>query len=111
MAYAVNYEVYKSMDALEAATAIDPTHFWAQLKYGELQYRLRALLRAEEETLKAVELAQNSVQLSLARKQLQKVRELNRASIRNVTWDKPLTKPALVFAGMMLVLFLVMVWK
>jgi len=111
MAYAVNYEVYKSMDALEAATAIDPTHFWAQLKYGELQYRLRALLRAEEETLKAVELAQNSVQLSLARKQLQKVRELNRASIRNVTWDKPLTKPVLVFVGMILVLFLVMVWK
>ena len=111
IAYAVNYEVYKSMDALEAATAIDPTHFWAQLKYGELHYRLRALIRAEEETLKAVEVAQNSVQLSLARKQLQKVRELNRASIRNVTWDKPLTKPALVFAGMMLVLFLVMVWK
>jgi tetratricopeptide (TPR) repeat protein len=111
MAYAVNYEVYKSMDALEAATAIDPTHFWAQLKYGELHYRLRALLRAEEETLKAVELAQNSLQLSLARKQLQGIRKLNRASIRNVTWDKPLTKPALVFAGMMLALFLVMVWK
>ncbi len=111
MAYAVNYEVYRSMDALEAATAIDPTHFWAQLKYGELLYRLRALIRAEEETLKAVELAQNSVELSLARKQLQKIRELSRASIRNITWDKPLTKPALVFAGMMLVLFLVMVWK
>src|SRR6266446_4981934 len=105
MAYAVNYDVYKSMDALEAATALDPDHFWAQLKYGELHYRLRALNRAEEETLKAVELAQNSVQLSVARKQLQKIRELSRASIRNVTWDKPLTKPALVFAGMMLVLF------
>lgn len=111
MAYAVNYEVYKSMDALEAATALDPTHFWAQLKYGELHYRLRALRRAEEETLKAVALAQNSVQLSLARKQLQKVRKLNRSSIRNVTWDKPLTKPALVFAGIMFILFLVMVWK
>src|SRR5229473_1097112 len=41
MAYAVNYDVYKSMDALEAATSIDPEHFWAQLKYGELHYRLR----------------------------------------------------------------------
>src|SRR5262245_31666047 len=35
MAYAMNYDVYKSMDALEAATAIAPTHFWAHLKYGE----------------------------------------------------------------------------
>ncbi len=111
MAYAVNYEVYKSMDAFEVATAIDPTHFWAQLKYGELHYRLRALIRAEKETLKAVELAQNSVELSLARKQLQRIRELSRASIRNITWDRPLTKPALVFIGMLLVLFLVMVWK
>jgi tetratricopeptide (TPR) repeat protein len=112
MAYAVNFEVYKSLDALEDATAIDPMHFWAQLKYGELLYRLRALNRAEEETLKALELAQNSLQLSVARKQLQQVRELSRASIRNVTWDKPLTKPVLVFVGMVLVLFLVMaVWK
>ena len=59
MAYAVNYEVYKSMDALEAATALDPTHFWAQLKFAELQYRLRALNFAEKEALKAVDLAQN----------------------------------------------------
>src|SRR5216110_495098 len=57
MAYAVNYDVYKSMDALEAATRLDPTHFWAQLKYGELQYRLRALVVAERETARAVELA------------------------------------------------------
>jgi hypothetical protein len=111
LAYAVNFEVYKSMDALEAATVLDPTHFWAQLKYGELHYRLRALRRAEEETVKAVELAGNPVQLSLARKQLQEIRELTRSSIRNVTWDKPLTKPALVFVGMMLLVVLVMVWK
>ena len=57
MAYAVNYDVYKSMDALELAVSIDPTHFWAQLKYGELQYRLRALLVAEKETAKALDLA------------------------------------------------------
>src|SRR5437588_12762887 len=68
MAYAVNYDVYKSMDALEAATSIDPTHFWGQLKYAELHYRLRALPRAEEETLKAVDLAQTGWQLSLARR-------------------------------------------
>jgi cytochrome c-type biogenesis protein CcmH/NrfG len=49
--HAVNYDVYKSMDALEAACAIDPSNFWAQLKYSELHYRLRALSRAETETL------------------------------------------------------------
>ena len=43
MAYAVNYDVYKSMDALEDARAVDPDNFWAQLKYAELHYRLRAL--------------------------------------------------------------------
>src|SRR5437762_9872022 len=34
MAYAVNFDVYKSMDALEEATAIEPQHFWAQMKYA-----------------------------------------------------------------------------
>jgi hypothetical protein len=111
MAYAVNYDVYKSMDALEAATSIDPTHFWGQLKYAELHYRLRALPRAEEETLKAVDLAQTGWQLSLARRQLQEVRRLNRESIRNVTWNKPLTAPAVVFSMMMVLLFVTMLWK
>ena len=43
MAYAVNYDVTKSLDALETATSVEPDHFWAQLKRGELQYRLRVL--------------------------------------------------------------------
>src|SRR5260370_40516645 len=68
MAYAVNYDVYKSLDVLEDATALDPEHFWAQLKYGELHYRLRALPKAEEETRKAADLAENPWQLALARK-------------------------------------------
>jgi hypothetical protein len=110
MAYAVNYDVYKSMDALEAATTLDPTHFWAQLKFAELQYRLRALAVAEKETLKAVDLAQNTWQLSLARRQLQEIRALNRASTRNVTWDKPLTIPALVLSAMVVLMFVVMTW-
>jgi hypothetical protein len=37
------------MDALEAAVALDPGNFWAQLKYSELHYRLRALNKAEDE--------------------------------------------------------------
>ena len=111
MAYAVNYEVYKSMDALEAATRMAPDHFWAQLKYAELHYRLRALPRAEEETLKALNLARNPWELSLARKHLQEIRKLSREGARNITWNKPLTKPALVFSMMMLLLFAAMIWK
>jgi tetratricopeptide (TPR) repeat protein len=111
MAYAVNYDVYKSMDALEAAVTIDPQHFWAQLKYAELQFRLRALPRAQEETLKAVELARTPWQLSLARAQLRQIRKLLHDSTRNVTWTKPLTTPALVMLGMIAVVFVVMLWK
>jgi hypothetical protein len=110
MAYAVNYDVYKSMEALEAATAMAPMHFWAQIKYAELQYRLRALPLAEKETVKALDLAQNAWQLSLARKQLQEIRRLNRESTRNVTWDKPLTGPVLVLSAMILLMFVVMAW-
>src|SRR6187549_2742559 len=40
MAYAMNYEVEKSMDSLEEAVGLDPDSFWAQLKYAELNYRL-----------------------------------------------------------------------
>jgi hypothetical protein len=111
IAYAVNYDVYKSMDALELAVSLDPTHFWAQLKYGELQYRLRALTVAEKETAKALDLAVNGWQVSIARKQLQEIRALNRDSIRNVTWDKPLTRPALTFVAMMVLTFVGMAWK
>ena len=42
MAYAMNFEAYKSMDALEEAVAAEPQHFFAQMKLAELQYRLRA---------------------------------------------------------------------
>ena len=61
MAHAVNYDVYKSMDALEDARAVDPDNFWAQLKYAELHYRLRALNKAEEETRRAADLAAQPV--------------------------------------------------
>ena len=111
IAYAVNYEVYKSMDALEAATAVDPEHFWAQLKYGELHYRLRALDRAEAETLKAADLASNPWQLSLARKQLHEIRTLKHGSVRNVAWTKPLAAPAVVLSMLLLLMFVAMTWK
>ena len=110
MAYAVNHDVYKCMDALEAATTIDPGHFWAQLKYGELHYRLRALLKAEEETLKAVELADTAWQLSIARKQLHEIRTMSRSSVRNVAWTKSLVPPTLALSGLMAAIVVIMLW-
>jgi hypothetical protein len=109
--HAVNYDVYKSMDALEAARAIDPSNFWAQLKYSELHYRLRALSRAETETLRALDLAENGWQLAIARHQLQEIRKLARDSTRNVTWNKPLTAPVMALVAMLLAVFVVMLWK
>ena len=110
MAYAVNYDVYQSMDTLEAATALDPEHFWSQYKYAELHFRLRALNRAEEETLKAVDLAQTPWQLSLARRQLQEIRKLSRDSARNVTWNKTLWPPAVTLSLMLLLMIVAMTW-
>jgi hypothetical protein len=111
MAHAVNFDVYKSMDALEDARHVDPDNFWAQLKYAELHYRLRALNVAEEETRKAADLAVNPYQLALARKQMQEIRTLKHGCVRNVHWTKPLTTPALVFSVMILAMFAVMMWK
>jgi hypothetical protein len=111
MAHAVNYDVYKSMDALEEARGIDPHNFWAQLKYAELYYRLRALNRAEQETRQAAELAANSFQLAIARKLMKDIRELKHGSIRNVEWTKPLTVPALVVVAMLVAVFVVMSWR
>lgn len=112
MAYAMNYEVYKSMDALEAAVGLDETHFFAQMKYAELLYRLRALERAEEETGKAVELAGNGWELGMARRQLQEIRQRRREGTQKPTWNKPLRTPALALLALMAVLFMaVAIWK
>lgn len=109
IAYAMNYEVYKSMDALEAATALDDVHFFAQMKYAELFFRLRALERAEEETVKAVNLAGNGWELAMARKQLQEIRLRRRDGTQKPAWDKPLRVPALTLLGLFAFLCVVMV--
>src|SRR5258706_5623502 len=76
MAHAVNHDVYKSMDALEAAVSLEPDNFWAQLKYAELHYRLRALNRGEEEMIKALDLAGNVLEEAIARRHLKDIRAL-----------------------------------
>jgi tetratricopeptide (TPR) repeat protein len=111
MAHAVNLDVYKSIDALEDARAVEPENFWAQLKYAELHYRLRALNAAEEETKRAADLAQNPLQLAMARKQMSEIRTLKHGCVRNVQWTKPLTVPALLFSAAIVGLFVVMLWK
>jgi tetratricopeptide (TPR) repeat protein len=111
MAYAMRFDAYKSMDALEAATRIDPRHFFAQLKYAELFYRLRGLERAEEETRKALDLAGNAWELSLARKQLSEIRRLRREGTQKPAWTKPLGRPALALALLTLLLCLVTLWR
>jgi hypothetical protein len=111
MAHAMNYDVYQSMDALELAVQLDPQHFYAQLKLSELFYRLRALVRAESETLKAMELAGNYWELALARKQLQEIRRLSRDGTQKPEWTKSLIAPAILLAVMTLVLCLAVNWK
>jgi hypothetical protein len=109
MAYAMNFEAYKSMDVLEAAVKMDKTHFFAQLKLSELFYRLRALPRAEEETLKAVSLAENPWELSLARKQLQEIRRLIREGTQKPEWNKSLKRPVFLFSLMGIIFGIAMV--
>lgn len=111
MAYAMNYDAYKSMDVLEHAIACEPQHFWARMKYAELHYRLRTLERAEEETVKALELAGDHWELSVARKQLQEVRRLRREGTQKPTWTKPLLAPAVVMGIMLVVLSVTHVWR
>jgi hypothetical protein len=111
MAYAMNYQVDKSMDSLEEAVTLDPDNFWAQVKFAELHYRLRALNRAEEETLKALGMASDGWQLSIARRQLHEIRSLKQGSVRNVEWTKPLTGPALVLSLMLVAIVVAMTWK
>jgi tetratricopeptide (TPR) repeat protein len=106
MAYAMNFQVYKSMDALEAAVAAEPDHFYAQLKYAELHYRLRALIKAEKETARALELANTPWEFTLARRQLQEIRTLMRAGTQKPEWTKSLRMPALVLMAMAVVLCL-----
>jgi hypothetical protein len=111
MAYAVNYDVAKSLEALETATTVEPNHFWAQLKHGELQYRLRVLMHAEATTLKAETLAENPWQLSLARKQLKEIRKLTGGRSLQPDLVKPKRLvPALLFSAALLVVGLASIW-
>src|SRR5260370_14615710 len=102
MAHAMNYDVYKSMDALEDAIRADNRHFFARLKYGELLYRIRALPWAERETSQALDLAGNAWELSLARKQLQTIRQQWRQGSQKPEWRGSFTRPTLALLALFL---------
>ena len=112
IAHAMNYDVYRSMDALESARRIEPQNFLAQFKYAELYYRLRALDKATVETTRALELAGTSWELSLARRQLSEIRRLLREGTQKPTWTKSLTAPVIGFVLLLMAISCIyMVWK
>ena len=109
MAYAMNYQVYQSMTALETACNLDPCHFYARFKYAELLYRLRALPRAECETTLAISLASNLSELTAARRQLTEIRRLTREGTQKPEWSKSLKTPALATIALFVVLSVVFI--
>ncbi|HKM83541.1 MAG TPA: hypothetical protein VJY15_21595 [Candidatus Acidoferrum sp.] len=112
IAHAMNYDVYRSMDALEEARRIAPENFFAQLKYSELLFRLRIIDRAEEETTAALNLAQNEWEMALARHQLSEVRRLRRKGLARPRWTQSLRAPAIAFLLLLLgISWMYMVWK
>jgi len=112
MAHAMNYDVYRSMDALEGARRIEPEDFLAQYKYAELYYRIRALDRAEAETTRALELAATTWELSIARRQLSEIRRLRREGTQKPTWTKSLKVPFIGFVVLLMAIsWFFMAWK
>lgn len=112
IAYAMNYDVYRSMDALEEARRIEPDNFLAQLKYSELLFRLKIIDRAEEETAVALDLAGNNWELSVALRQLSEIRQLRRKGLTRPHWTKSLKAPAIGFLLLLLgVSWIYVIWK
>ncbi len=106
MAYAMNFDVYKSFDALDCAIDLDPNHFWARLKHAELLYRIRALERAEQEMLQALDLAQTGQEAAVARCHLADIRKLRREGTQKPQWKTSLRGPLVA----LLFLFLCSAW-
>jgi hypothetical protein len=104
MAHAMNYDVYESISALESAIAISPHDFLARLKYGEIFYRVRAVNRAEEETLRALELAVSPLELCMARKQLSLIRQTAHGGNSRPPLTKSLRLPATALAVLLAVI-------
>jgi tetratricopeptide (TPR) repeat protein len=112
IAYAMDYDPQRSMDALEEARRIEPENYFAQLKYAELLFRMRIIDRAETECLRALDLAGNNWEMAVARRQLSEIRQLRRKGLLRPDWTKSLKGPALGFLLLLLgASWIYMVWK
>jgi tetratricopeptide (TPR) repeat protein len=112
IAYAMNYDPQRSMDAFEQACRIEPENYFAQLKYAELLYRMRVIDRAETETMRALDLAGNNWEIAIARRQLSEIRQLRRKGLVRPDWTKSLKGSAIGFLLLLLgASWIYMVWK
>jgi len=111
IALAANFDISKALASLEAAIALDAGHFFARFKYAELFYHLRALPRAEEETRKALELADANWELFMARRQLQEIRRLIREDTQTTDVSRPLSPPVMAVVLLATLLVVVMLWQ
>ena len=100
MAHAVNYDVYKSMDALEAARAIDPGPLLgaAEVRGAALPASRAAQGRARRRSRRSSSRA-NPWQLSVARKQLQEIRKAESREHAELRVAGSLVRSSLVFAA------------
>lgn len=110
IAHAMNLDVYRSMDALEEAVRIDGENFLARLKLGELFLRLRVLGRAEEETRYALALARNHLELDLARRQLQSLRDRKGKGLLRTRLSKPLFLQASALLALLGTMGIAILW-
>lgn len=90
MALCVNFDGQSAMEELREACRLDPGSFIARLKFGELLMRLRICDQAAEQTQLAVELAANSLQADLARRQAATIRTMQREGIERGGYGKML---------------------
>lgn len=111
IAHAVNYDPYSSLASLDEALRLDPSNFMAQVKLGELWYRLRALPKAEQETLKALDLAANQREYHVARTQLQEIREMLHNRVPRPTWTMPGRPAWLAALPIPVLLLLFALWR
>ena len=106
IAQAKNDDLYNSMRSFEQAIKVDSKHFYARFRYAEVLYRLRNLSRAQEETRKAVELANSNWQISMAFRQLEEIGKLLPPHVPNR--NRPLRHPGLALFVLLTTLFLIM---
>jgi hypothetical protein len=81
MALSVDLQAQEALEQLRESVLRGPDSFIAHLKFGELLMRLRVCQQAAEETQKAAQLASNSFQSDLARRQAATLRTMMREGI------------------------------